>query len=270
MSKRLTDTEKWRDDWFGSLCNDYRIVWQYLVDSCNHAGIWKKDFRGLNFNCNTNLTESDIKEIFNGRLIDRGNFFFIPKFLKFQYPGGLNSHKPVIVSVVKELQLNNLIDIVKQSLGNDYLIIKSKDKDKSKDKEKDKSIEKEKGVTGEKDFKHGIIAQRVLEYYVEVTGRKIQVKNQLHLRRVNARIKEGHTEAGLREIIEIKSAEWVGTNMEKYLHPDTLFSQEKCNKYRDQVQHAKDNKLTLNQIKGKRNDKSDLWERVAATYKQPA
>ncbi|OQB12816.1 MAG: hypothetical protein BWY15_02110 [Firmicutes bacterium ADurb.Bin193] len=142
MAKRFTDTEKWRDEWWGSLNNDYRMIWLYLVDSCSIAGIWKKDFRGLNFNCNTNISESDFVKALNGRVVDKGNYFFIPKFLQFQYPKGLNSNKPAILAVVKELKQNNLIQTVNQLLGNDYLIIK--DKDKVKDRDKDKGKEKEK------------------------------------------------------------------------------------------------------------------------------
>lgn len=139
MAKRFTDTDKWQDEWWGSLPNDYRMIWLYLVDRCSIAGIWKKDFRGLNFHCNTNVTEKDFIKVFNGRLIDRGNFFFIPKFLLFQYPKGLNSDKPAIVSVRREIELNNLFQTVQESLPNDFLIVKDKDKDKDKVKDKDKT-----------------------------------------------------------------------------------------------------------------------------------
>lgn len=149
MAKRFTDTEKWKDEWWGSLNNDYRMIWLYLVDNCSIAGIWKKDFRGLNFNCNVSIKEEDLKEICGDRLIDRGNYFFIPKFLRFQCPKGLNSNKPAIVSIVKELINNDLIDIVNQSLGNDFLIIKGKDKGKGKDKDKGKEKGEER-VQGEK------------------------------------------------------------------------------------------------------------------------
>lgn len=127
-------------------------------------------------------------------------------------------------------------------------------------------IEKEKGGTGEK----GLIAQNVIEYLNQLSGRKFLTTNQLYLRRIIQRLKEGYTEDELREIIEYKVAEWKGGEMEKHLQPDTLFNKEKCNKYRDQVRHAKENNLTISQIKGKRNDKSDLWERVAATYRESA
>lgn len=149
MAKRFTDTEKWRDEWFGSLPNDYRIIWQYLTDTCTPAGIWKKDLRGLNFNCNVTVDEIKLKEIFSDRLIDCGKFFFIPKFLRFQYKKGLNSNKPAIISVRDELIENNLIQMVHQSLGNDFLIIKDKDKDKDKVKDMDKNKDKEKYITVE-------------------------------------------------------------------------------------------------------------------------
>lgn len=138
MAKRFTDTEKWKDEWWGSLSNDYRMIWLYLVDSCSIAGIWKKDFRGLNFNCNTKISEKEFIEVFGSRLIDRGNFFFIPKFLRFQCPKGLNSNKPAILSIVKEIEQNNLTLIIHQSFGNDFLIIKGKDKGTGKEEGKGK------------------------------------------------------------------------------------------------------------------------------------
>jgi hypothetical protein len=126
MPKRFTDTDKWRDEWFGSLSNDHRIVWQYLLDNCTQAGIFKKDWRLLRFQCNCSITEAEFKEVFKGRVIDRGNFYFIPKFLKFQNKKGLNSNKPAIVSIREELEQNNLIETVREQLGNHFLIIKGK------------------------------------------------------------------------------------------------------------------------------------------------
>ena len=149
MAKRFTDTDKWKDEWWGSLSNDYRMIWLYLIDSCSIAGIWKKDFRGLNFNCNTSIDEKQFFEIFGSRLIDRGNFYFIPKFLRFQCPRGLNSNKPAILSIVKEIEQNNLSSIIIESLGNDFLIIKGKDKGKGTGKDKGKGTGKDKEVQEE-------------------------------------------------------------------------------------------------------------------------
>lgn len=138
MGKRFTDTEKWKDEWYLSLDNDTRIVWQYILDNCTNAGRFKKNFKLLNFCCNVKHDEESFVKIFNGRTIDCGSFYFIPKFLQYQYPKGLNSYKPAILSIKDEVFQYNLIGMINERLGNDYLIIKETDTDK------DIGIEKEK------------------------------------------------------------------------------------------------------------------------------
>ena len=44
MAKRFHDTEIWKEDWFLSLPLNYREFWFYILDSCDHAGIWKPNF----------------------------------------------------------------------------------------------------------------------------------------------------------------------------------------------------------------------------------
>jgi hypothetical protein len=122
MAKRLTDTDKWKDDWYISLSNDYRIIWQWLLDNCNHAGICKRSMGLLNMMCRTNIAEDDLISEMAGRVIIINNYWFIPNFIKFQYPT-LKSNKPVIVSVVKELEKTGFFRMIPQSFGNDYLII---------------------------------------------------------------------------------------------------------------------------------------------------
>ncbi len=135
MAKRLTDSEKWKDEWFLSLDNDSRMIWIYILDTCTHAGLLKKNLKMMNFCCNTLYTEEKINEIFDKRLIDLGDTYFIPKFLKFQY-SSLDSNRPVIVSVRKELSLHKDYIRIRESLDKDCQIIKDKSKDKSKDKDK--------------------------------------------------------------------------------------------------------------------------------------
>lgn len=151
MAKRLTDTDKWKDDWYISLSNDDKIVWQWLIDNCSHAGICKRSISLLNLMCKVNYTEAEMVEKMEDRVIITNNIWFIPKFIKFQY-SGLKSAKPVIVSVVKELFNFNLIKLIPKSFGNDYIIEKEsfanhctmiKDKDKDNDKYKE-----DKGVVG--------------------------------------------------------------------------------------------------------------------------
>lgn len=158
MAKRFTETNKWQDGWFLSLPNDYRIIWLWLVDNCSIAGFWKKDFDSLNFFYKPStptsfIDETKFKEIFNGRCFDLGEYFFIPKFLKVQYPQGLTSNKPIIISIRKEIykRLGNDYSIITQSLGNDYpMITQSLDMiaQSYKIKDKDKDNKKEGGMEG--------------------------------------------------------------------------------------------------------------------------
>lgn len=136
MAKRFTDTEKWKDEWYLSLSNDYRIIWQWLLDNCDHAGICKRSIWLLNTMCRVDLDEEKLIAIMSGRVVAVGDNWFIPKFLKFQY-STLHSKKPAIVSVVKRLVETNCYTMIPESFGNDYLIIKDKDKDKDTVTDKD-------------------------------------------------------------------------------------------------------------------------------------
>lgn len=122
MAKRFTDTDKWKDDWYVSLSNDYKIVWQWLLDNCTHSGLCKRSIGLLNMMCRTNITEQEMVSAMDGRVIIHNNFWFIPKFIKFQYPT-LLSNKPSIKSVVRDIFENNLQKTIPQSFGNNYLIV---------------------------------------------------------------------------------------------------------------------------------------------------
>jgi len=151
MSKRFTDTEKWKDEWFAELSKDHKLIWLYLIDNCTNAGRWKKSFKHLNFSCEVNFDSEKLKKAFDGRLIDKEGFFFIPKFLTFQYPKGLNSQKKALLAVVKELGIYQLIEIVNKMFGDEFLsisnqsvinprLIQDTDTDKDKETDKDKDI----------------------------------------------------------------------------------------------------------------------------------
>lgn len=168
MAKRLTDSEKWNDDWYISLSNDYRIIWQWLLDNCNHAGVCKRSMKLLNMMCNTSITEQEMIDNMSGRVISIDNNWFIPKFLKFQYTT-LQSNKPVIISVVKELEKNDLIKYIPESFGNDYVIIKDKDKDKDS-LVKQKSSDNGKQFSNFKTQGQDLFAKRDKEHRDKING----------------------------------------------------------------------------------------------------
>jgi len=119
MAKRFTASDKWRDKWFRTLTPELKLMWIYICDECNHAGIWEVDIELANFVVGINITEKEILESFNGRILEyKKDKWFIPKFIEFQYGNVLSQKNPALRSVIKELEKNNLdclFDIVDES-----------------------------------------------------------------------------------------------------------------------------------------------------------
>lgn len=56
-----------------------------------------------------------------------------------------------------------------------------------------------------------------------------------NLEKIAARLNEGATVDEMKQVIVRKSSEWMGTEMEKYLRPETLFNATKYNQYAGQL-----------------------------------
>jgi hypothetical protein len=155
MAKRFTDSTKWNDNWFFNLKNEEKLAWIYILDTCDHAGIWEKNLRLLNFQIGSTFVEDDFNLIFKGKFIEINNKWFIPNFIKFQYGKTfLTSNTPAVKSA-RDLLLDlgfiqqddkGSLTLIKE-LPNPYLTLKDKDKDK----DEDKSIDKVKNEEQDKD-----------------------------------------------------------------------------------------------------------------------
>ena len=146
MAKRFTDTDKWKKRWFRQLKNDHKVFWMYLLDQCDHAGIWEVDFELASYFCN-GIKESEIRQTFIKQYheFDDKKRWFIKDFIEFQYNelnDKVNAHK----SVLSRLNKYNLINLMygKEQLINCSSRVKDKDKDKDLDKDKDKDKNKDK------------------------------------------------------------------------------------------------------------------------------
>jgi len=111
MAKRFTDSEKWKDPFFEELSKDFKLAWLFLLDDCDHAGIWKKSIKRLNFSLDTNFYEIDLLKKFKERIIVlNDDKWFIPKFVTFQYGNDfIKSKQKAVLSAIKLLNENNLI-----------------------------------------------------------------------------------------------------------------------------------------------------------------
>lgn len=158
MAKRLTDSNKWNDNWFNELSAEMKLVWIYILDTCDHAGVYKVSFKSIRFYTGTKATENEIIECLKERIyiVDNGNKWFIPKFITFQYKNFFVSNAPVIKSARELLISHNIIQpndnvlpiitkelykgylTIDKGLDNDYITTKDKDKDNNKDNNMDK------------------------------------------------------------------------------------------------------------------------------------
>ena len=144
MPKRYTDTDKWKKIWFRKLKNDHKVFWMYVLDQCDHAGIWEVDFELASYFCN-GIKETEIRKTFVKQYheFDDGKRWFIKDFIEFQYRG-LDESNRVHNSVITILKRHGLFKGLIRPLYEAKDIYKDKDqlKDKDKDKEKGKNSKK--------------------------------------------------------------------------------------------------------------------------------
>ena len=145
MAKRFTDTEKWEKDFFTELSLKMKLIWIYLCDKCDHAGVWDVNLRLLAFHLGETVTREEIERAFAGKIEWNGKKIFLPSFVDFQY-GELNAENRVHRSVLKRLEKVQKKPLASPLLGAKQSAQGAKDKDKDKDKDKEK--DKDRGCGG--------------------------------------------------------------------------------------------------------------------------
>lgn len=141
MSKRFTDTDKWKKTFIKGLAAEYKLFWLYLLDECDHAGIWHVEFDLAEVRLGIKLSQEKTRGLFKDRIFvfDSGSKWFIPDFITFQY-GELNAANRAHKSVLHQLNKYNLLKDDKVHIS-PLQGAKDKEQDKDKDKDKDKGAE---------------------------------------------------------------------------------------------------------------------------------
>ena len=106
MAKRFTDTEKWKKPFIRSLKAPYKLLWLYVCDDCDHSGIWQVDIEVAEIRIGEKLDGKKAIQLFGDKIIplDNGTKWFIPSFIEFQYPSGLNENNKAHTGVIKNLE----------------------------------------------------------------------------------------------------------------------------------------------------------------------
>lgn len=133
--KRFTETLKWADPWHRRLSPHAKLLWDWMLGSCDHAGVIDLDLElaefqiGYPYPLDTLLEFGErLQKLPNGKI-------FIPSFITFQYgtiSAECKAHNPVFASIEKN-----------QIKGYPKGINTLPDKDKDKDNTKSRGTEQE-------------------------------------------------------------------------------------------------------------------------------
>lgn len=160
MPKRFTATELWNEDWFLALTPIQRLLWFYIKDHCDHAGIWKPNVIAFNRSHHSCVVLSRCLSKFNSgkeRIIVLSNGrWFLSGFVEFQYGKQLNPNSHVHLSILGVLHSNGIdlekyvgqgqVEVILRSLRPHFEVNERSTrpqrslKDKDMDKDKDKSL----------------------------------------------------------------------------------------------------------------------------------
>jgi hypothetical protein len=143
MPKRFTDTNTWHQTWFLELSPESKIIWTYLKDNCDCAGIWKIDLPAMkreigfkNISLATFLSEVnrdyDTKtgdQLTRNRvmIISNENKLWMTGFITFQYEkgtNGVNANIPAIKGVLNRIREEKIYEY---AVENGFLRIAGED-----------------------------------------------------------------------------------------------------------------------------------------------
>lgn len=142
MSKRFTDTEKWKKPFIRSLKAPYKLLWLYILDECDHAGVWQVDLDVAQIKIGEKLDYKTALKYLEAKVIpfDNHEKWFIPDFIDFQY-GQLNPENRAHNSVIQILQKYSLLGKEIKPLTSPLEGAMDMDKDMDKDIESSITID---------------------------------------------------------------------------------------------------------------------------------
>ncbi len=105
MGKRFTDTDKWKKPFLKNLTPELKLLWFYILDDCDIAGLWQVDFDVAQIRTGCKFDSEKVLNSFGDHIIilDEGNKWFIPSFLEFQNGSQLSKTNNIFKSIDKIL-----------------------------------------------------------------------------------------------------------------------------------------------------------------------
>jgi len=127
--KRFTETQKWDDPWFRKLKPEAKLLWQWILDHCDNAGVIEPDLELASFQVGYPYPLDTLSELGDRIAKLPSGKWHVRKFVAFQY-GTLSEeckpHKQVI-----QLMAKHGIEGYAKGIHT----LKDKDKDQEQDQE---------------------------------------------------------------------------------------------------------------------------------------
>lgn len=133
--KRFTETGKWLDTWYKRLEPRLKLLYQYILDTCDHSGVFEFDPETASTLIGMPVENKDLHRFGDDRIAHlRGEKWVVVKFIRFQF-GELSvqcrPHK-VVFDAIKKNGLKYPTEYPIQAVSGT-----AQDKDKEKDQDKD-------------------------------------------------------------------------------------------------------------------------------------
>jgi len=207
MAKRFTESKIWDDVWFQELPTEWKLLWKYICDKCDEAGVWKINHSLAEFQLKTTIKWNESDKYFNNgkvRIEFYNGFWLIKEFVIFQYG------EKVFTSINPfHKKIREMLDRVSKRVLNTHKV-KDKDKDKVKDKEEVKEV---RGVIGE-----------IIDDLNLILGTSYKSTSKQTQDLIKTRLNDGFTLEDFKVVHRKMLRSWgADEKMVKYLRPITLY-----------------------------------------------
>ncbi len=105
--KRFTETGKWRDPWYRKLSSRAKLLWGWLTDNCDNAGVIDLDLESASFDIGETIEPNHVAELESRLERLKSGKYWIVKFIPFQY-GKLSPNCTPHIRVIELLQAHGI------------------------------------------------------------------------------------------------------------------------------------------------------------------
>lgn len=138
---------------------------------------------------------------------------------KREYRSRIEAEKTALLGQMSEQETGQMSE---QTSGQNEGQMTGQMSDNSPPENRDKRLENRSNNIVEKESRQNTIKE-IIDYLNLKTNKSFKTTTKATQRHINARLEEGYSLEDFKTVINKKAREWLGTEMDQYLRPETLF-----------------------------------------------